>query len=365
MWVIAHDHRRQFDSEDLRQLESFGRFASAAHQAVEARRTEQSLDTIVNSTPFMLTRVGRDLRYLFVSNSYAQMVGLLPGEIAGKSLSEVIGEEGLQTIHPYIKRVLEGERVEYENEVHYRGVGRRLLRVVYVPEKNDEGKVESWLGSIIDISEQRRAAEAEKMLVRELQHRSNNLLSIIQAIAKKSFSGDRSLEDSKTAFEARLLALARANQHLTKSKYWEGVGLKELVRSTLEAFTARTDIEGINVMLGAKDAQNLSLALHELATNAVKHGALSTVQGRVGIKLMITEYGREVMLTLEWRERGGPTVAPPKRQGFGTILLNAMFDRLHLDYDPEGLTCSLEMLLQKINVSTSKFSEPIHVAVDR
>jgi HWE histidine kinase len=95
--------------------------------------------------------------------------------------------------------------------VHYRGAGRRFLRVVYMPEKNDDGKVESWLGSIIDISEQKRRAEAEKMLVCELQHRSNNLLSVIQAIAQKSLSGDRSLDDARTAFEARLLALERSN----------------------------------------------------------------------------------------------------------------------------------------------------------
>jgi PAS domain S-box-containing protein len=359
IWAIAHDLRRQFDSEDLRQLESFGRFASAACQAVEILRSEQSLEAIINRTPFMLTRCGQDLRYRFVSSSYAQMVGLQPTEINGKSLSDVIGEEGLQTILPYIKRALQGERVEYENEVHYRGAGRRFLRVVYMPEKNDDGKVESWLGSIIDISEQKRRAEAEKMLVRELQHRSNNLLSVIQAIAQKSLSGDRSLDDARTAFEARLLALARANRHLTKSN-WEGVSLEEIVRSTLEAFAARIDSDGINVMLGAKDAQSLSLALHELWTNAVKHGALSSAQGRVRIKWNTIKSGTEIILRLQWRERGGPTVVPPKRQGFGTTLLNAVFDRLHLEYAPEGLTGNFELQLQRINASTWNFP----VAID-
>jgi len=354
LWAIAHDHRRQFDSEDLRQLESFARFASAAYQAVQILHSEQSLETIINRTPFMLTRCGQDLRYRFVSSSYAQMVGLQPSEITGKSLSEVIGEEGLQTILPYIKRVLQGERVEYENEVHYRGAGRGFLRVVYMPEKNDDGKVESWLGSLIDISEQKRRAEAEKMLVRELQHRSNNLLSVIQAIARKSLSGDGSLDEARTAFEARLHALARANRQLTKSN-WEGVSLKEIVRSTLETFAARIDTDGSNVMLGAKDAQNLSLALHELWTNAVKHGALSSTQGRVKIKWKIIKKGPEIVVRLQWRERGGPAVVPPRRQGFGTTLLNAMFDRLRLEYDPEGLTCSFELQLQTINASTWNF----------
>src|SRR5262249_45374996 len=95
LWAIAHDHRRQFDSEDLRQLESFARFASAAYQAVQILHSEQSLETIINRIPFILTRCGQDLRYRFVSSSYAQMVGLQPSEITGKSLSEVIGEEGL------------------------------------------------------------------------------------------------------------------------------------------------------------------------------------------------------------------------------------------------------------------------------
>jgi PAS domain S-box-containing protein len=363
IWAIAHDLRRQFDSEDLRQLESFGRFASAACQAVEILRSEQSLEAIINRTPFMLTRCGQDLRYRFVSSSYAQMVGLQPSEINGKSLSDVIGEEGLQTILPYIRRVLQGERVEYENVVHYRRTGRRFLRVIYIPEKNEHGKIESWLGSIIDITAQKRAAESEKMLVQELQHRSNNLLSVIQAIAHKSLSGDHSLDDARIAFEARLHALARANRHLTKSN-WEGVSLKEIVRSNLEAFAARTEIDGINVMLGAKDAQSLSLALHELATNAVKHGALSSAPGRLSIDWNIIKDGTEIVLRLQWRERGGPTVAPPSRQGFGTTLLNAVFDKLHLEYEPDGLTCSLELRLQNINQGTSELSELIDVAID-
>lgn len=133
------------------------------------------------------------------------------------------------------------------------------------------------------------------------------------------------------------------------------------MRSNLEAFAARTEIDGTNVMLGAKDAQSLSLALHELATNAVKHGALSSARGRLRIEWSIVKNGTESVLRLQWRERGGPTVEAPSRQGFGTTLLNAVFDKLHLEYEPEGLTCCFELRLQNVNLSTSALSELIAV----
>jgi PAS domain S-box-containing protein len=320
---------------------------AAKLQANEAslRDKEAELQSIIYRTPFMLLRLSRDLRYRFISHAYAEMIGRRPEEVAGKPIVDVVGEEDFRIVLPHIKKVLEGNRVEFEREAHFHGVGTRFLHVMYTPEKDEGGTVTGWIASILDITERKRAAEAEQILVRELQHRTNNLLAVIQGIAKKSLAGDGSLDEARRTFEGRLLALAGTYRQLTKSN-WSGVSLSEIVRLTLEPFAARTDIDGTNVTLSAKNAQNFSLALHELATNAVKHGALSGADGKVRIGWAITGNGGGTILRFRWQERGGPLVSTPNRRGFGTSLLEATFNEIRLDYAPEGLTCEIHVPLE-------------------
>lgn len=113
------------------------------------------LNTILDHTPFLITQCSRDLRYLYVSKAYAEMIGRTPHEIAGKRIIEVMGPDGLETIGPRVDAVLRGDRIEYEDEVHFSGVGPRLLHVIYVPEWNKQSQVIGWIASIIDVTELR------------------------------------------------------------------------------------------------------------------------------------------------------------------------------------------------------------------
>jgi PAS domain S-box-containing protein len=211
-------------------------------------------------------------------------------------------------------------------------------------ERDEEGQQMSILETNMDITERKRAEEVERILVREIQHRSNNLLAVIQAIANRSFSGNYSLADAKATFEARLRALARTNQQLAESN-WTGVDLKQIVRSELRPFSERAIVEGVNVSLDPQQAHNFSLALHELATNAAKYGALSNGNGKVGISWAITSQSEIAALKFQWREKGGPPVAAPTRRGFGTELLKAAFPNARVDYATEGLSCELNVKL--------------------
>jgi two-component sensor histidine kinase len=175
-----------------------------------------------------------------------------------------------------------------------------------------------------------------------VQHRSNNLLAVIQAIAQRSLSGNLSLEEAREKFEARLHALARAHHNLMKSN-WSRIRLGDLVRAELEPFSARAAIQGPEILLGPQQAQSFSLALHELATNAVKHGALSSASGRVMVDWFL---GDSSALTFRWCEEGGPAVTNPSRQGFGTTLLTSTFAKASLDFLPGGVRCELNVLLQ-------------------
>jgi PAS domain S-box-containing protein len=315
------------------------------------RDKEAQLESIIYRTPFMLIRLDKDLRYRFISHAYLEMTGRRSEQVVGKRLSDILGDKDFQAIRPYVEKVLQGNRVEFEREVHYQGVGTRFLHVIYTPERDDSGTVTGWIVSMLDITErkraeeeQKRAAEAEQILIRELQHRTNNLLAVIQGIAQKTLAGSGPLDEARRIFEGRLLALASTYRRLTKSN-WSGVSLSELVHLTLEPFAARTEIDGPDLMLGAKNAQNLSLALHELATNALKHGALSSAGGNVSIAWSVASNGGGPVLKFRWEERGGPPVLAPGQRGFGTLLLESTFKTINLDYAREGLTCEIDVPL--------------------
>jgi two-component sensor histidine kinase len=189
-----------------------------------------------------------------------------------------------------------------------------------------------------------RADETEATLVREIQHRSNNLLAVIQTIANRSLSGSSTLAQAKEAFAARLAALARTHEQLTRSN-WTGVNLSEIVRLELQPFSERTLVDGVNVMLGPQSAQSFSLAVHELATNAAKYGALSNGSGKVGVSWTITRLGNNNELKFTWQESGGPSVVMPTRNGFGTALVKGAFPDTRIDYAVEGLRCEIDVIL--------------------
>jgi PAS domain S-box-containing protein len=130
----------------------------AAESMLHARQTE--LQTIVSGTPFMLTRCSRDLRYRFVSQAYAGMLGCQPRDVAGKAIVEIMGDEGFNAIRPYVEKVLRGERVSYESEVPFKNVGTRTLHVSYTPDRDERGDVIGWIASIVDLTERRQTEQA-------------------------------------------------------------------------------------------------------------------------------------------------------------------------------------------------------------
>jgi PAS domain S-box-containing protein len=308
------------------------------------RDKEAELASILHRTPFMLIRLDRNLRYRFISNAYLEMTNRRLENVLGKTLGEILSEKDFEAIRPHVDQVLRGNRVEFEREVYYPGVGTRFLHVVYTPEKDERGEVTGWIASMLDITERKRAVEAEKILIRELHHRTNNLLAVIQGIAHRSLTGRTSLDEARRTFEGRLMALAGSYRQLTQSN-WTGISLKEIVRSTMEPFTAQTSIDGPDVILRAKDGQNFSLALHELGTNAIKHGALSSAGGQVSIGWTVARDGDDIVLKFRWQERGGLPVSPPLQRGFGTSLLEATFKEVKFDYARDGLACEISVPL--------------------
>jgi two-component sensor histidine kinase len=192
--------------------------------------------------------------------------------------------------------------------------------------------------------ETRELLERRELLTRELQHRTKNLLAVIQAIASAS------LQESpgRDAFFDRLHALAKA-QDLIIEGAGRGALMTHVVRKALESFGTRALMEGPEVFLNSNAAQGFALILHELATNAAKHGSLSVEGGTVSVSWSIDASAADPTMVFRWRERGGPPVTPPKRKGFGTVLLERAVPTSgtppHFEYSQEGFAYEVRATL--------------------
>jgi PAS domain S-box-containing protein len=213
-----------------------------------------------------------------------------------------------------------------------------------------ERRCASLVGTVEEITARKKRQEQDKerqerdhLLVREINHRAKNMLSVVDAIAHQTAT--KSPEHFIERFSDRIQALS-ANQDLLVRNEWRGVDAEDLVRAQLAPFAeligSRIALHECKVRLNATSAQAIGLALHELATNAGKYGALSTDKGRIDIDW----WTEGETLTMNWMERDGPAVSSPQRRGFGTIVMEQMTERsvggaVDLDYAPAGLTWRL------------------------
>jgi two-component sensor histidine kinase len=197
------------------------------------------------------------------------------------------------------------------------------------------------------MTERKNAEEHRQLLVNELNHRVKNTLAVVQAIAQQTFRGSNSSADLMAAFQNRLAALAAAHTLLTRAN-WKRASLEDIFRETTAATVAhreRIRFGGPPVVLQPKKAITLAMALHELCTNAMKHGALSVETGRIDVEWEAADNGQRAF-RLVWRETGGPPVTPPLRRGFGSRIIEDALAReidgqVTMDFRPEGLVCTI------------------------
>lgn len=204
-------------------------------------------------------------------------------------------------------------------------------------------------GASRDLTERKRAEELQRLLLNELNHRVKNTLTTIQAISAQTLRAARDLPSAREALDRRILSMAQAHDLLTV-RAWSGASLADVVVRALDAFApAQVNISGDIIDLSPKQALALSLALHELATNAAKYGALSRPEGSVNLQWR----AQNGMLHLDWEESGGPPVSPPTRKGFGSRLLQELLvsdlgGDTRMEYAPSGLRCSISARLDAV-----------------
>lgn len=217
------------------------------------------------------------------------------------------------------------------------------------PLKDDEGRVLLWCGSNTDITDELEAKNRIRMLMREVNHRSRNMLATVQAMLKRS--RHKSSEDLAQSLLRRIAAL-KSNLEILDGGDWTGARVVDVVRAQIQHVSdwqrARIEISGSNnVMIGARHAEALGLAIHELATNADKYGALSNDTGivQVGWNQSETE-GKGLTIEFFWRESDGPEVSPPTRTGFGSLLIRQNVETVFnaavsIDYRKDGFVWSV------------------------
>jgi two-component system, chemotaxis family, CheB/CheR fusion protein len=206
--------------------------------------------------------------------------------------------------------------------------------------------------TFVDITESKRNREHVESLMGEMAHRTRNLFAVIQAMARLTVRHSADLKDFEARFSDRILGLSHSNDLLMKQD-WHGVQLDTLIKAQLAPFVGsnqqQLELDGPAVFLAAEAVQIIGLALHELATNATKYGALSVPEGNVAVGWTFHEGG--VMpdsFHLAWQERGGPAAKPPKRKGFGSFVMEQMVRReidatVKTNFAPEGIFWTFDM----------------------
>jgi PAS domain S-box-containing protein len=272
----------------------------------------------------------------------------------------------LATVHPDDRVRVRAEMEAFQRRLGHYEIECRIVRpdgaVRWVldrgeatgPRDADTGKVTRVMGTLMDITQQKAREERVQLLIREVNHRSKNMLAIVQAIARQTAASEP--EHFVSRFSERIQALA-ANQDLLVRNEWRGVGIYDLVRAQLTPFAdlmaTRITVDGPDIQMSAAAAQAIGMVLHELATNAGKYGALSTSVGQVDLSWRLAPGRPESRFAISWSERDGPPVEPPTRKGFGnTVLLTmakmSLLADVNIDYASTGVIWRLECPAQNV-----------------
>ncbi|MCA1443904.1 PAS domain S-box protein [Ensifer sp. IC4062] len=277
-----------------------------------------------------------------------RLFGYKAEEVIGKPINILIPPDRQNEEPGILDRIRRGEHIDHYETVRMRKDGSLVdISLTVSPLKDGRGRVVGASKIARDVTERRRSEERRQLLVNELNHRVKNTLATVQSLAMQTFRS----EGEATAlrrFETRIIALARAHDLLTRES-WEGADLHELLRDTIAPICAepqqRLELAGPPFRLRPKLVLALSMAFHELCTNAAKYGALTTSEGKISINWHIGD-----RLRIRWEETGGPRIEPPTSRGFGSRLLERALTRevggnVNLSFAPTGVIFEVEASL--------------------
>ena len=307
---------------------------------------------------------------IFTTDLAGRITGWNAGaeNLMGWSEEEVLGqhanliftpEDDRQAIAETEMRLSVTEGGAEDDRWHLKSDGTRFwANGQMMPLRDDDGGLIGFLKILRDRTAEKRAGERQQLLVHELNHRVKNTLATVQAFTTQTLRAAGSMNEAREAITARLIALSKAHDVLT-AENWAGADLAEIVSDALRLHGGdgqRCRWQGNPIRVLPRTAVALAMMLHELATNAIKYGALSNATGCVQVTWRIIDEGglppeARLRLALRWQERGGPPVTPPVRQGFGSRLIERglageLGGEVRMRYEPAGVICDVDVPLE-------------------
>jgi PAS domain S-box-containing protein len=351
-WVLLKNTQLHLGLLEAREANA-RQLAELLEDRVEERTRElidanQRFNAALRSSGVTVMTQDRDLVFTWISRG---IFGQSPREIIGKPQREVVPEPAPGAATNLKRSVIEtGEPARGDVRVAFQG-NETWYDLTVHPLLDEQGSIAGIIAGAVDITRYKEQEARIRLLMRELTHRSKNLLSVIQAIMRQTATNSVSIADFESRFAARLHSLAGSHDLLVQEG-WQGASMRELVRSQLGHYSDRDDpqieLAGEPLRIPPDAAQHIGMALHELATNAAKYGALSMPTGKVLISWR-TSPGPDgtPMCYLSWEETGGPPVERPSRRGFGRVVIErtvarALRGEVHIDFAASGLRWTLQ-----------------------
>jgi PAS domain S-box-containing protein len=320
------------------------------------RESERRSQEILQALPAAIYTTDAEGRITFYNKAAAALAGREPelGAVNWCVTWKLFTSDGTPLPHdecPMAVALKEDREVRGVEGIAEWPDGTRVPFIAFpTPLHDAEGRLIGAVNMLVDISERKSAEERQKALVDELNHRVKNTLATVQALAAQTIRGDGLALDVRERFNARLLALSRAHDQLTRDR-WQSTDVKSVIAAVVAPYgDGRVQLEGTSLRVSPKVALTLAMVLHELATNAAKYGALSAPSGRLKLSWTVANGASPSILHMDWQETGGPAVAQPQRRGFGSRLVErAIAQELKgaakLEFAPSGVRCRIEIPL--------------------
>ena len=299
--------------------------------------------------------IDRTGRFLRVNEEFCAITGYSREELLGQTFWSLTYVDDRQADLAQFSRQMVGKLETYTVEKRYVHKDGHVVWVEVAASRVDDAAGQPLYGIRVvrDISERRKAEEHQRLLINELNHRVKNTLATVQSIASQTLRTAATPEAAREAIESRLMGLSRVHNVLTREN-WESARLHDVMEEVLEPYRiagqTRFEIRGPEIQVSPRFALAISMAVHELATNATKYGALSNETGQVHLTWLGDRTASPPRLLMRWEEKGGPPVQPPSRKGFGSRLIERSLAQdldaeVRMEYATTGLTCTLEVPL--------------------
>lgn len=347
VWVADSVSALRDDTGKIYQAAAFVVDITERKRAEEAQR---HLAAIIASSNDAILGIDLDMKITSWNAAAERLYGYTAAEAVGQSVLMLVPEDRHEEEPAILKRIGAGLHVDPYETLRLRKDGQPVEVLLSVSPIHDaHGRAVGASKMAHDIGSRKSAERLQALLVGELGHRVKNVLSTVIAIARQTLGRDEESRKDYDAFEARLMSMARAHDILLQGD-WQKGDLRSVVERALAPYPPeKFNIEGASLALGPKAVVSFSLALHELATNAAKYGALSVPQGRIAI-VWDVKGSQPAELSFKWTEENGPAVAPPTRKGFGSRLVERLLaaelgGEARIIYDPTGVVCEIRAVL--------------------